>query len=207
MTDTPNPGETVETKNDATQSPAPSATPSIDAAELERLRKEAEQAKMRANQLENQLKKKQEEEEAARLKQLEEQNEWKTVAEQERLKREELERERETEQRSRELKSATQGIFKDYPQEVIEIAETTGLSLSDTDEAAQSQLREKLDAIKAKVAVSDTPRPSNPATNTPAQDQVQLLERLKHGDRQARQDAIANLEAVKAMKQMAGYQE
>ena len=83
MSDTTPIVETVKTEapsNNAT----PTATPqvnAVDTAEVERLRKEKEQADMRIRQLENEAKKRQEADEATRLTQLEEQNEWKTVAE------------------------------------------------------------------------------------------------------------------------------
>ena len=86
---------------------------------------------MRANQLENELKKREAAEEAAKLKQLEENNEWKSVAEQNRIKLEALEAEREADERAKELAAAKQEVFKEFPAEVIELAEETGLNLSD----------------------------------------------------------------------------
>ena len=205
MDDTTKPVETATPaapSNDAT----PPATPpvnAVDPAEVERLRKEAEQARMRANQLENELKKKADEEEAARLKQLEENEEWKQLAEQERIKRETLEQGLEAEKRDRELKAATSEVFSQFPKEVVEIAEEVGLALSDVDDSAKDALKAKLDKIAAKVATEAKVTPNNPAAPATAPKE-ELLTRMRNGDRTARAEVIGNLESVKAMRRMAG---
>lgn len=209
MADTPT-GETV-TPEAPSNNVTPTATPAVNAvdpAEVERLKKEAEQARMRANQLENELKKRTEAEEAARLKQLEENEEWKSVAEQERAKREALEAEREAETRNRELKQATNQVFSQFPAEVIEIAEETGLGLNDTSEEAQAALKAKLEKIATKVVTEKKVTPNNPQNPTPpAAGRDQLIQNMRAGDKNARQQVISSLEAVKVMRQMAGYQE
>lgn len=200
-TDTPKVLET-NTNNQGTQSQGNAA----DNAEAERLRKEADQARMRANQLENELAKIKAAEEDAKRKQLEEQQEWKELAEQERQRREQLEAERDAEKRNAELKEATTKIFAEFPDEVIEIAKEAGLSLSDTDEATQENLKAKLTKISEKFQketkiTSNNPQGPNQPTNE------DLLNRMRNGDRQARHDVISNLDSVKIMKQMAGYQD
>ena len=208
MTDTPNSETVVEPKNDATPSvPAPQVN-TVDTAEVERLKKEAAQAQMRANQLQNMLDKKAAEEEAARLKQLEENNEWKSIAEQNRAKLEALEAEREAEERSKELAAAKQEVFKEFPAEVIEIAEETGLGLTDATEEEKANLKAKLERIQTKVVTSKPVTPNNPANPAPLDaDRSEKLKRMGMGDKQARQEIISSLPGVEAMRKMAGFQQ
>lgn len=208
MTDTPNSETVVASKNDATPSvPAPQVN-TVDTAEVERLRKEAAQAVMRANQLQNALDKKSAEDDAAKLKQLEENNEWKAVAEQNRAKLEALETEREQEQRAKELATAKQEVFKSFPAEVIELAEETGLSLSDSTEEAKEALKAKLEKISARVVTKAPVTPNNPANpSTPDADRSEKLKRMAYGDKQARAEIIGNLPGVEAMRKMAGFQQ
>lgn len=208
MTDTPNSETVVASKNDATPSvPAPQVN-TVDTAEVERLRKEAAQAVMRANQLQNALDKKAAEDDAAKLKQLEENNEWKAVAEQNRAKLEAMETEREQEQRAKELAAAKQEVFKSFPAEVIELAEETGLSLSDSTEEAKEALKAKLEKISARVVTKAPVTPNNPANpSTPDADRSEKLKRMAYGDKAARAEIISNLPGVEAMRKMAGFQQ
>ena len=204
MDDTTKPVETanpVAPSNNATPSAAPTAN--VDTAEVERLRKEAEQAKMRANQLENELKKKAEEEEAARQKQLEEQNEWKQIAEQERLKREQLEKDREEAEARQQLESTRNTILGTFSSEVQEEAKALGITLNSTDETAQADFRAKLERLSSKVSANATPSANNPTPRTITD--ADLLMRVRSGDSQAREQAIGNLQAVKTMREMSGY--
>lgn len=209
MTDTPTGDPGVEPKNDATPSvPASAPVNTVDTAEVERLKKEATQAQMRANQLENELKKREAAEEAARLKQLEENNEWKSIAEQNKAKLEALEAERESEQRSKELLTAKQEVFKEFPAEVIELAEETGLSLADSTDEAKEALKAKLEKISARVVTKAPVTPNNPANpNPPDADRAEKLKRMAYGDKQARADVIGSLPGVEAMRKMAGFQQ
>jgi len=206
MTDTPNSETVVASKNDATPSvPAPQVN-TVDTAEVERLRKEAAQAVMRANQLQNALDKKTAEDDAAKLKQLEENNEWKAVAEQNRAKLEAMETEREQEQRAKELAAAKQEVFKSFPAEVIELAEETGLSLSDSTEEAKEALKAKLEKISARVVTKAPVTPNNPANpSTPDADRSEKLKRMAYGDKAARAEIISALPGVEAMRKMAGF--
>lgn len=209
MSDTPQ-GETATTealKNEANPTPAPQANV-VDPAEVERLRKAAEQAQIRANQLENELKKTREAEEAAKLKQLEENNEWKSVAEQNRAKLEALEAEREAEARSKELSSATKEVFSEYPPAVQELATELGVGLADTTDEAREALKTKLEGIKAKVGVTDKVTPNNPNNVVdPAVNREEVLTRMKYGDKQARESVISALPGVDAMRKQAGWSE
>ena len=207
MTDTSNDETVVASKNDATPSvPAPAQVNTVDTAEIERLKKAAEQAQMRVNQLENEAKKREAAEEAARLKQLEENNEWKSVAEQNKAKLEAMEAEREAEQRSKELTDARNEVFKSFPAEVIEIAEDAGLGLSDTSEEAKEAFKAKLEKISAKVVTKAPVTPNNPANPTaPDADRAEKLKRMAYGDKQARAEIISTLPGVEAMRKMAGF--
>lgn len=207
MTDTSNDETGVAPKNDATPSvPAPAQVNTVDTAEIERLKKAAEQAQMRVNQLENEAKKREAAEEAARLKQLEENNEWKSVAEQNKAKLEAMEAEREAEQRSKELTDARNEVFKSFPAEVIEIAEDAGLGLSDTSEEAKEAFKAKLEKISAKVVTKAPVTPNNPANPTaPDADRAEKLKRMAYGDKQARAEIISALPGVEAMRKMAGF--
>ena len=209
MTDTPNSETVVESKNDATPSvPAPAPVNTVDTAEVERLKKEAAQAQMRANQLENELKKREAAEEAAKLKQLEENNEWKSVAEQNRIKLEALEAEREADERAKELAAAKQEVFKEFPAEVIELAEETGLNLSDVTDDAKEALKAKLEKIQSRVVTNKPVTPNNPANPAPVDaDRSEKLKRMAYGDKQARQEIISSLPGVEAMRKMAGFQQ
>lgn len=208
MTDTPTSGETVVVaKNDA-PTVAPTQVNTVDPAEVERLRKAAEQAQMRVNQLENEAKKRKEADEAAKLKQLEENDEWKSLAEQTKAKLEAYESEREAEQVANQLREARNSVLKDFPAEVVEIAEETGMSLLDSSDEAKEAFKAKLEKISAKVATTAKVTPNNPANTTPPNaDKQELLKRMANGDRQARTQVISEIPGVKAMRKMAGYSE
>lgn len=208
MTDTLNSETVVEPKNDATPSAPQPVVNTVDTAELERLKKAAEQAQMRVNQLENEAKKREAAEEAARMKQLEENNEWKSVAEQNRIKLEALEAEREADERAKELAAAKQEVFKEFPAEVIELAEETGLSLSDVTDDAKEALKAKLEKIQSRVVTNKPVTPNNPANPAPVDaDRSEKLKRMAYGDKQAREEIISSLPGVEAMRKMAGFQQ
>jgi hypothetical protein len=171
MADTPPAGETA-TPGDSQTPGTPPAAPvaNADNAEVERLRKEKEQADMRVRQLENERKERETKDAEARQKQLEDQEEFKQLYQVELEKRQKLEADQEAAKRSTELTQATEGIFKDYPTEVVELAKTAGLGLSDDSEAAQTALKEKLDAFKARISPgSPEPSSSNPNPSAPAE--------------------------------------
>ena len=169
MADTPN-GETVTPGDSQTNGTPPTATPvaNVDTAEVERLRKEKEQADLRIRQLENERQAREtadREAEAARLKQNEE---YKTLYEKSNAELERIREESETKERQATLSTATSDVFKDYPQAVQDIAKTTGLSLSDDSELARAALKEKLDSLQTVVG-GTTPQvtSSNPSTAAP----------------------------------------
>lgn len=185
-------------------------------ADVEAAKREAEQAKIRANQLENENRKLKEAQEEAQRKQLEEKEEFKTLYEKTQAQFDELKSAQESAQRQTELASATESVLKDYPAEVVEIAKTTGLSLSDDSEASQAALKEKLDAIKSKVAPGTTVTSNNPSNPTePQLTREQLVTKGEDGvspmawagakgDESVARKFAGSLNAVKEMKRMAG---
>lgn len=199
---TPNAGETSTPeapKNDTRVS---------DSSEVEKLRaelKEAQQKAMRVNQVENELARLREAEEKRRQAELEEQNQYKELFEQEKARREAIEKEREAEEQRKKLEKARAEVLADFSDEVKELAEEAGLTLTSADEDARKALREKLERIQQKLGVNGRVTPNNPNTSTVGASQEELLKRVKNGDRNARMQAISNLEAVKAMKALAGY--
>lgn len=210
MSDTPT-GETV-THSDSKTTETAQASVKDNASDLaEEHKKAAEQAQMRANQLENELKKIKEAEEARKAKELEEQNEWKTLAEQREAKLKEIEEQREAEQRQAELKSGTSEVFNEFSQEVVEIAKEAGMGLVDVTDEAKAELKAKLEKIQSRVVKDSTPTPNNPNTASAASTAEQLIEQLRYGSRQQKQEAknslIGSLEAVKQMKRMSGYRD
>lgn len=155
MADTVDPTETVTPeapKNNATTVATPVVN-ATDSAEVERLRKEAEQARMEANMLRNRLKAEEDAKAAAEAERLKKNEEYQTLYEQERAKREDIERAQAAEERKKELVEAKQRTLNDYPDEVKAIAEDTGLELSDATDEAVTEFRAKLDKLQTRLGV------------------------------------------------------
>lgn len=159
---------------------------------------------MRANQLQNQLDEKAKADEAARQKQLEEQNEWKQIAEQEKAKREEYEKEREEARRANDLQSATNEVLGTFSDEVRELATDMGLALNDDSEEAKEAFKQKLEKISAKVAADRKPGANNPAPGSPSAPREELLARTRKGDPAAKAQLINDFPAIKEMRRLAG---
>lgn len=211
MSDTTQKVETVTTEAPSNEA-KPTVTPTSNAvdpqAEVERLKAELEKKNLRERQLQNELDKRIKAEEEARQKQLEDNEEWKTLAEQERAKREALETDLEAKERTREIQATTSEIFSQFPKEVVELAEETGLSLQDSSEEAQQAFKEKLEKIQAKVVKDAKPTPNNPGNTAPAQaSREEMLKRMGYGDKAARTQIISELPAVKEMRRQAGLAE
>lgn len=171
MAETPT-GETLPpvAPSNEPSTPAVPAQPVNNGADVEAAKREAEQARMRANQLENELKKVRDEQDAAQRKQLEEQNEFKTLYEKNEAELKQLKDTQAANERATTLTQATEDVFKEYPASVIELAKTAGLGLSDDSDTARSRLKETLDAFKARMpdgqpgVTGVNPSPSNPAS-------------------------------------------
>lgn len=167
MADTPT-GETVpaaEPKNNVNPTVPPVTEKPVDP-EVEKLRKEKEQAEMRANQLANKLEAKEKAEADARAQELEEQNKYKDLYESEKAKRQQIESDKEESERKAAVKAKSDELFKDYHESVKELADDTGLTLADTDEDTVEAFKEKLERISKKVNNSKV-TPNNPGTPSP----------------------------------------
>ncbi len=177
----------------------PQGAPEQSNAELEAARKEAEQARMRANQLENQLAEAKRREAEAEQAKLQEKEDYKTLWEQ---TQSELLAIREKEEQSAvqaEITKKESEVTSQYSEEVLEIAKTAGLKLSGVDETAAADFKAKLDKISEKVGATAKPRPENhQAPNAETLSKEQAIERLKQGDRTAVTDAVNSLGFVQA---------
>lgn len=203
MADTPA-GETV-TPESLSNEGTPVATPVVNAAdpaEVEKARKEAEQARMYANQLENKLKAKEAEEAAAKAKQLEEKEEFKTLYEQTQSQLKEIQDAQAAAERRAELNKASDALLAEYPANVQTIAKTAGLTLSDDSDEAQKAFKEKLEALKNTVG-SPAPSANNPRPPANNASKPELLQRMRGGDQKATLEYIRELPSIKRMKEIA----
>jgi flagellar biosynthesis GTPase FlhF len=182
-------------------------------ADVEAAKREAEQARMRANQLENELKKFRDEQEAARQKQLEEQQEYRQLYEQTESKLREMQQESEAAVKAQALSTATETLYKDYPETVVDLAKTAGLTLTDDSEAAQAALKTKLDELKSKFGTT-LPQSNNPSQPVQVTDRNALVARQNNwegspmamaavkGDLKPTYEYIRSLPAIQKMKEM-----
>lgn len=213
MADTPTNGETVPpvVKNDVTPPAAPQSAPApqvntTDNGEVEKLRKELEQAQMRANQLNNQLEAKAKAEEEARQKQLEDQNEFKSLYEQEKTKREAIENERQEAETKQALRLSEETIFAEFDPTAIEVAKEAGLSLTDDSDEAKAALKAKLEKIAQKVVTTNKVTPNNPGAQPENhEERAQLVQAMRAGNHQARDKVVRELSSLDLMRKQAGY--
>lgn len=163
MADTPT-GETVaqeSLKNNAQDVSTPPVVNADDSA-VERLQKQLEQERMEKNMLRNKLEAEEKAKAAAEAKQLEEKQEYKTLYEQEREKREESERLRESTEKEIALKSKSEEVLAEYTPEVKELAKDLNVGLDDITDDSVVEFKKKLDSVQAKISVSSV-SPNNPA--------------------------------------------
>lgn len=213
MADTPT-GETVTPGDSQTpvQTSAPATGNAVDPAEVERLRKAAEQATMRANQLENELAAKRQAEAEANAKKLEEDGQLKEALAAERAEKQRLLDERDAAERSALLNKETGDVLSKYSPAVVDIAKTAGLSLVDDSDEAKADLSKKLDDIAAKLGGQAKVESNNPPVSAPQTQSKEALigamsdPSLRPRDRDAAGlKYIGGLETIKAMKEAAGY--
>lgn len=201
MSDTPN-GETAMTQpldNNVTVPTTPVVN--VDPAVTE-ANKKAEQAQMEANMLRNKLKALEDADSATRAAKLEEQQEYKTLYEQEKAERERIATERDTETRQQTLATEESKIIAQYAPEVLEIAKELGFGLTDTNEDAVAAFKSKLDKVSEKVGAKIGIQPNNTRTVTNPQSREELLAQYrKTGDRKTMDRAIAELSFVKPYTQ------
>lgn len=140
---------------------------------------------------------------AARQKQLEEKEEYKTLYEQSQSKLKEIEDATAEAVRKDELKKATESLYAEYPANVVELAKTAGLALSDDSEEAQAALKQKLDTFKSTIGTptpsANNPRPVSPESAT----REELLQRMRGGDKAATLAYIRENPGIKRMKEIA----
>lgn len=212
MADTPN-GETVtpgDTQTTVTTSAAPAAN-APDPAEVERLRKEKEQADLRIRQLENEAEARKKADDEAKAKQLEEKEEYKTLYQSEKTKRETLENQQLDAERKAAVSKAQNEVFSGFPSNVTEIAADAGLNLTDDSDEAKEALKTKLESIASKVSSKQTVNGNNPSPNSgpTGTDRAKLLQRMRFNDKtlsdNAKVEAISTIPALDVMREQAGY--
>lgn len=205
MVDTPK-GETVvpeAPKNDTSTQGTPPEPQTVKAAdnELETLRKEKEQADMRANQLANEKKALEEKEAKRQAEELKENNKFKELFEQEEAKRIALEKEAEDRAKEDARSQAESEVLAEFPESVQELAKDTELSLTEVSDEARTAFKEKLEKLQNKLSGEVTPNnPSPPGTPQRPTGQ-QLREKIATNEGFA--EEIAKLPGVaKVMEQM-----
>lgn len=148
--------DTTQVETAPAQTPKNEATTTVDKStvdtgEVERLRREAEQERLRANQLANQLAAKEKAEAEAKAKELEEQNQYKTLYEQEKAAKEAIEAAQAEAERNAALKAESDKLFAQYPEQVRDLALEAGMALTDIDEQSVEAFKAKLDKVSSLV--------------------------------------------------------
>ena len=156
------------TANPTVTQPSQTVDPAI-----EELRKKAEQAEMRANQLANQLEAKTKAEADAEAKKLEESNQFNTLYEQEKAKREAAEAAQAEALKQATLKAKAEEVFAEFPAEVKTLAQETGLTLVDVEEDAVAAFKAKLEKVgslikQPKVTANNPGNATTPTAQQPA---------------------------------------
>lgn len=195
MSDTSVKDETAQTGDTQTEATTTSVqvTDNASAAEVERLRKEAEQKELRIRQLENEAAAKKKAEEDATAKELEKNEEYKTLLEQEREKRLELERKEEAREAKAELTKAKQSVLKDFPEEVQTQAEDLGIDLSDANEEAVEAYKVKLTKLNDNFASNGKVTSNNGRQTNPKYDEHEILQAHAKGDGNAINEALNHI--------------
>jgi hypothetical protein len=153
---------------------------------------------MRANQLENELKKFKDAQEQAKAKELEEKEEYKTLYEQSQAELNRQREEREQSERQKTLSAEKDALLADFPEAVKAIADEAGLQLTDDSDEAKATFKAKLDKISEQVGDTAKVTPNNTRSNTTEKSREELLaEYRKTGDPSLMAAAISNLNFVK----------
>lgn len=204
MADTPPVGETV-TPGTTQPTAATVTTPPADngnAAEVERLRLEKEKADTRIRQLENEAAAKQKAEDDAKAKELEKNEEYKTLLDQERAKREKLEQEADDREAKAELNKAKAEALKDFPEEVQTQAEDLGIDLTRADEADIKAYVEKLTKLNDGFSSNGKVTSNNGRQSTAKYDEHEILQAHANGDKDAMNTALNRIPwVVDSMKE------
>lgn len=195
------------------QPQAPIQGNASDPAEVERLRKEAQQQTMRANQLQKDLEARKKADEEARQKQLEENEQFKDLWEKEKAEKEALISEREANRRKAELQAETNNLFKDYSPAVQKLATTAELSLSDDSDEAKAELKTKLDTFSSEIGSPKVEANNPPPSGAPTDDRSRQIEVMRMNNvpnsakSAATKKAVGGLSSLKEMRKMAGVSE
>ena len=198
-TDTQVPETVVQQPLENTNS-VPQLAPAQGNADVDAVRKEAEQAKMRANQLENQLAEAQRKIAEAEQAKLQEKEDYKTLWEQANAQLVEKTTAEEQAAFQAAVSKKESEVTSQYSEEVLEIAKTAGLTLTGVDEESATAFKAKLDKISEKVGSTAKNRPENrnSVVNPDTISREQAIERLRQGDRTAAVDAVETLGFIQA---------
>lgn len=178
--------------------------------ELAEAKRKAEQAEMRARQLENAEAARKKLDDEARNKKLEEDNEFRILYEREKEQRESLEHERELAEIKAAIDSAKKSVLSDFSDEVKEVAEAAGMTLSDDSEEAKAEFKAKLEVISSKIGNTEKKVIGNngPIPKDEPIDKSKLYGQMRVTDptvaKNARKEAISKLSVIEAMNKFAG---
>lgn len=172
MVDTPATGETATPMAPSNAPSEPSTPAPVDNASdpiVEAAKKEAEQARLRANQLENELQKERQKREADEKAKLEANQEYKSLAEKLESELNQMKEAEAEKTRAATLAAETATVLSEYPEAVQKLAKVAGIGLTDDGPLAKTALKEKLDTLTAEVAASSPTAEvaSNPGGNAP----------------------------------------
>lgn len=209
-------GDTVVTTETAPAEPvkneAPAATtPTVTQAELDEIKRQKDQAEMRARQLENEKVEREKREEEARRKKMEEDGEYKTLLERTTQELEALKAEREAEAKKSEISSAEFTILNGYTSEVRDAAKELGISLTDDTEESKQAFQARLDVIKGRFGEEQQPKiqgNNQPPMQTPTnlEERAKLVSAARFSP-DASMQVIGSLDAIKEMRKQAGVSE
>jgi hypothetical protein len=177
-------------------SPSPPSAPAGDnataTADAQALAAQMQKLEMERNLLRKKVDAAEKAERERQQKELEDKEEWRTIAEQNKAELEALRKEREEAETKSARDAATAEVFKDYSDNVIAVAKTTGLSANSGSDEDKAALKTKLDEIQKTVG-SGAPKitGSNPApASTPTVDGKKLTMQMHFDDRTVRENAI-----------------
>jgi hypothetical protein len=168
----------VDTPDVTPKAPSPDVTPPaapaapaapanvVDQAEVERLRKEVEQTNFRNRQLENEKAAAEKAEAARKAKELEDNEQFKTLYETEKERGDRLEREKADADKKAEVRAEADKLLGEYAPEVRKLASDIGLNLADTDDASKKVFTDKLEALNAPFGGKKV-QPNNPPERKP----------------------------------------
>lgn len=205
MDDTGKPETVVQepVSNDTSTATVPTSSSDNSSAELQKARKDAEQARMEANLFRNKLAEKEKLESETQAKKLEEEGQYKELLAKERAEKEALLSEKDAAERSAILSAGTNEVLGKYSPAVVDIAKTAGLSLVDDSDEAKVSLAEKLDSIQAKVGGQAKVQGNNPAPSVQQpQGKEELIATMQNTDLRARDRDAASLKFVSGLKSL-----